>query len=69
MSSYPLGQNEADTITSKTGKKLSDITLDEVKRGNVQAEDIKISPEMLKRQTGGKGSGQSSDGSKFSESF
>ena len=50
MSSYPLGQNEADTITSKTGKKLSDITLDEVKRGNVQAEDIKISPEMLKRQ-------------------
>ena len=62
MSSYPLGQNEADTITSKTGKKLSDITLDEVKRGNVQAEDIKISPEMLKRQgQGGKGSGQSSD--------
>ena len=50
MSSYPLGQNEADTITSKTGKKLSDITLEEVKRGNVQAEDIKISPEMLKRQ-------------------
>ena len=32
MSNYPLGQNEADTITSKTGKKLSDITLDEVKR-------------------------------------
>ena len=50
MSQYPLGQNEADTITSKTGKRLSDITLDEVKRGNVSAEDIKISPEMLKRQ-------------------
>ena len=45
MSSYPLGQNEADTITSKTGKKLSDITLDEVKRGNVQelsVSDLKI---------------------------
>lgn len=50
MSRYPLGQNEADTITSKTGKKLSEITLDEVKRGNVTAEDIKISAEMLKRQ-------------------
>ena len=50
MSRYPLGQNEADTITSKTGKKLSEITLDEVKRGNVTAEDIKISSEMLKRQ-------------------
>ena len=50
MSNYPLGRNEADTITSKTGKKLSEITLDEVKRGNVTAEDIKISSEMLKRQ-------------------
>ena len=50
MSNYPLGQHEADTITSKTGKKLSQITLDEVKRGNVTAEDIKISAEMLKRQ-------------------
>lgn len=50
MSNYPLGRNEADTITSKTGKKLSQITLDEVKRGNVTAEDIKISTEMLKRQ-------------------
>lgn len=50
MSRYPLGQNEADTITSKTGKKLSQITLEEVKRGNVTSEDIKISTEMLKRQ-------------------
>jgi propanediol dehydratase small subunit len=50
MSTYPLGKSEADTITSKTGKKLSQITLDEVKRGNVTAEDIKISSEMLRRQ-------------------
>lgn len=50
MSKYPLGQNEAGTITSKTGKQLSQITLEEVKRGNVTAEDIKISSEMLKRQ-------------------
>ena len=50
MSNYPLGQNEADTITSRTGKKLSQITLDEVKHGNVTAEDIKISAEMLRRQ-------------------
>ena len=50
MSNYPLGQNEADSITSKTGKKLSQITLDEVKKGNVQADDIKISKEMLRKQ-------------------
>ena len=50
MSSYPLGQSEADTITSRTGKKLSQITLDEVKKGNVTADDIKISAETIKKQ-------------------
>ena len=50
MSSYPLGRNEAETITSRTGKKLSQITLEEVRRGNVTADDIKISSEMLRRQ-------------------
>ena len=49
-SNYPLGVKEADTITSKTGKRLDEITLDEVKKGNITAEDIKISSEMLKRQ-------------------
>ena len=47
---YPLGKNEADTITSRTGKKLSDLTLEEVLRGKVTAEDIKISSETLRRQ-------------------
>ncbi|MEE0419307.1 MAG: diol dehydratase small subunit [Lachnospiraceae bacterium] len=47
---YPLGQYEADSIASKTGKKLEDITLEEVKRGNITADDIKISKEMLRKQ-------------------
>ena len=47
---YPLGENEKNTIASKTGKKLDDITLDAVKAGTVTAEDIKISKEMLRRQ-------------------
>ena len=50
MGSYPLGKNEADTITSRTGKHLSELTLDEVLKGHVTAEDIKISPETLRRQ-------------------
>ena len=36
--------------TSKTGKKLTDITLDEVMKGHVGPDDIKISKEMLKAQ-------------------
>lgn len=47
---YPLGEFEKDSIRSKTGKNLSQITLEEIKNGNVTAEDIKISKEMLFKQ-------------------
>ena len=47
---YPLGEYEAEQITSRTGKKLSDITLDAVKRGEIRADDIKISKDVLKKQ-------------------
>ncbi len=47
---YPLGEYEKDSITSKTGKRLNDITLEEVMKNHVEAEDIKISPEVLKAQ-------------------
>lgn len=47
---YPLGEYEKDSIRSKTGKRLDEITIDEIKKGNVTAEDIKISREMLYNQ-------------------
>lgn len=47
---YPLGEHEKEAIASKTGKKLTDITLDEVMKNHVSADDIKISKEMLKAQ-------------------
>lgn len=47
---YPLGENERASITSKTGKKLDEITLEAVKRGDISGEDIKISKEMLRKQ-------------------
>lgn len=47
---YPLGENEKESITSKTGKKLTDITLEEVLKNQVSADDIKISKDMLKAQ-------------------
>ena len=47
---YPLGEYEKEKIASKTGKKLSDITLDEVLKGHVGPDDIKISKEMLLAQ-------------------
>lgn len=48
--SYPLGEFEKDSIRSKTGKKLKDITLDEIRKGNITADDIKISKEVLRKQ-------------------
>ncbi|MBU3875808.1 diol dehydratase small subunit [Faecalicatena sp. AGMB00832] len=47
---YPLGEHEKEKIASKTGKKLTDITLDEVMKNHVSADDIKISKDMLKAQ-------------------
>ncbi len=47
---YPLAEHEKDNITSKTGKKFTDITLDEVMKGHVAPDDIKISKEILKAQ-------------------
>jgi propanediol dehydratase small subunit len=47
---YPLGENKRSSITSKTGKKLDDITLEAVKRGEISGDDIKISKEMLRKQ-------------------
>ena len=47
---YPLGEYEKDSIKSKTGKKLTDITLDEVMKGHISSDDIKISKETLKAQ-------------------
>ena len=47
---YPLGESEKEQIRSKTGKKLTEITLDEVMKGHISSDDIKISKEMLKAQ-------------------
>ena len=47
---YPLAENEKESITSKTGKKFTDITLDEVMKDHVAPDDIKISREILRAQ-------------------
>lgn len=43
---YPLSQSDLE-IKSKSGKRLEEITIDEVINGNVTGEDIKISKETL----------------------
>lgn len=47
---YPLGENERENIRSKTGKSLDELSLDEIMRGHISSDDIKISKETLKAQ-------------------
>jgi propanediol dehydratase small subunit len=47
MSNYPLKENRFDSVTSATGKKLSDITIENVMSGEITSKDIKISKETL----------------------
>lgn len=47
---YPLAEYEKEKIASRTGKKFTDITLDEVLKDHVGPDDIKISKEILKAQ-------------------
>lgn len=44
---YPLVQKRKDLIKTKTGKNIDEITLNNVLEGNVTADDIKITPEVL----------------------
>ena len=44
---YPFTEHEKDRIVSKTGKKFTDITLDEVMKDHIAPDDIKISKEIL----------------------
>jgi propanediol dehydratase small subunit len=47
---YPIAQKHPEWIKTKTGKTLDDITLANVLNGNLIAEDLKITPEILRAQ-------------------
>lgn len=47
---YPLTAKRGDEIKTPTGKGLNDITLENVLKGEINAEDIRISPETLEMQ-------------------
>ncbi|GEK91893.1 diol dehydratase small subunit [Alkalibacterium kapii] len=47
---YPLSQKRPDLLKAPTGKMLEDITLEKVMKGEVDPEDVRISPETLELQ-------------------
>ncbi|MPN05489.1 Propanediol dehydratase small subunit [bioreactor metagenome] len=47
---YPLATKIPESISTPTGKKLNDITLESVMSGQIKPEDIRISKETLEMQ-------------------
>ena len=47
---YPLSIKRAELVKSATGKKLEDITIENVMSGKIGAEDCRIAPETLEMQ-------------------
>lgn len=47
---YPLSEKMSDKIKAQSGMNFDDITLDKVINGQIESEDIRISPETLEMQ-------------------
>lgn len=47
---YPLGEKVPDQIQTPTGKKLSDLNLQDMISGKLSGDDMRISPETLEMQ-------------------
>ena len=47
---YPLGQHEADRIISRTGRPLSELTMENIRAGRVDAADFAVHPDTLRAQ-------------------
>ena len=47
---YPLGEHERERIVSRTGRRLGELTLENVREGQVDAGDLTIHPDTLRAQ-------------------
>jgi propanediol dehydratase small subunit len=47
---YPLSEKRRDLITTSKGRSIDDITLDAVMEGEIEADEIRVTPEILKYQ-------------------
>ena len=49
-SDYPLAEKRPDLIEGRRGKRLDEITLDALVAGDIEMEDLRITPEALRLQ-------------------
>ena len=51
VSDYPLGTRRPDLVATPSGLGLGELTLDAVRAGRIDAEDLRATPETLRRQS------------------
>jgi propanediol dehydratase small subunit len=51
VSDYPLGSRRPDLVRTPSGRSLADVTLDAVRSGEIDPEDLRATPETLRRQS------------------
>jgi propanediol dehydratase small subunit len=50
LSDYPLGQKRPQDVTTPAGVRLDDVTLDALRADRLRWEDLRATPETLRRQ-------------------
>ena len=50
-SDYPLGSKRPDLVTTPSGLPLADVTLEALREGRLAADDLRATPETLRRQS------------------
>lgn len=48
---YPLGDRRPELVTTPGGHALAEVTLDALRTGRIDAEDLRATPETLRRQS------------------
>jgi propanediol dehydratase small subunit len=51
LTDYPLGSNRPDLVTTPSGLPLAEVTLDALRAGRLVTEDIRATPQTLRRQS------------------
>lgn len=47
---YPLGEHARDTVRARSGRPLADLTMAQVREGQLSAADLAIHPDTLRQQ-------------------
>ncbi len=50
-SDYPLGQKRPDLVETPSGRRLDEVTLAAVAAGEIASDDVRATPETLRRQS------------------